>query len=263
MELVDKMRYFLELRYHGGAYCGWQRQQEQPSVQQTLERALSTYLRTPIEVVGAGRTDTGVHAAYYVAHFDCDTAIDDPRQAVYKLNRILPNDVAIEHLAAVAKEAHARFDAVEREYRYYIEPRKNPFVRSTAWHYPVALDLERMNRAAEVLLVERDFTTFAKLNSNNKTNLCRVTKAQWEVLPNGMLCFTIRADRFLRNMVRAIVGTLVDVGRGRYTEAEFAEILRSRDLSRSSGGAAAEGLYLTDVRYPSELFERTTFYKPF
>lgn len=254
------MRYFLELRYHGRAYCGWQRQQEQPSVQQTLERALSTLLRCPIEVVGAGRTDTGVHAAYYVAHFDFAEAIEDPRQTVYKLNRILPDDVAVMTLTAVKEGAHARFDAREREYRYYIEPQKNPFNRTTAWHYPVALDLERMNRAARVLLEERDFATFAKLNSNNKTNICRVTHAAWEELPDGRLCFTIRADRFLRNMVRAIVGTLVDVGRGRYTEEEFEAIVRSRDLSRSSGGAAAEGLYLTDVSYPQELFERKTFY---
>lgn len=255
-----EMRYFIELQYNGAAYCGWQRQQEQPSVQQTLEKALSTYFRRPIEVVGAGRTDTGVHAAYYVAHFDLDGTIEDPDQAVYKLNRILPDDVAVATLTEVSATAHARFDAVEREYRYYLTAQKNPFTRPLMWHYSVPLDVEQMNRAAALLLTERDFTTFAKLNSNNKTNICRVVKAEWSEEEHGVLCFTIRADRFLRNMVRALVGTLVDVGRGRYTVEEFGEIVRSRDLSRSSGGAPAQGLYLYDVRYPEELFTRRTFY---
>ncbi len=254
------MRYFLELQYMGSNYCGWQRQTNQPSVQQRLEQTLSTYFRTPIEVVGAGRTDTGVHASYYVAHFDLAEEVIDPSQAIYKLNRMLPDDVAIRSMTAVPATAHARFDALEREYRYYIEPQKNPFTRSLAWHYAVDLDLDAMNRAAAVLLEECDFTSFAKLNSNNKTNLCCVVKAEWEVLGDGKLCFTIRANRFLRNMVRAIVGTLIDVGRGRYTVDQFVEIVRSRDLSRSSGGAPAEGLYLTDVRYPQEIFERKTFY---
>lgn len=254
------MRYFIELRYNGAAYCGWQRQQGQPSVQQTLEQALSTYLRRPIEVVGAGRTDTGVHAAYYVAHFDLEETISDLQQTVYKVNRILPDDLVVDTLTPVDAEAHARFDAVERAYCYYIEPRKNPFTRATTWQYAVALDLEAMNRAAELLLTEHDFTTFAKLNSNNKTNICRVVHARWEKDEHGVLCFTIRADRFLRNMVRAIVGTLVDVGRGRYTVEQFAEILRSRDLSRSSSGAPAQGLFLSDVRYRPECFERKTYY---
>lgn len=250
------MRYFIELQYNGMAYCGWQRQREQPSVQQTIEQALTTLLRHPTEIVGAGRTDTGVHAAYYVAHFDAEKPVEDCRQAVYKLNRILPADVAVMTMRPVDDALHARFDALEREYRYYIEPNKNPFNRHVTWQYSLPLDVEAMNRAAEVLLEERDFTSFAKLNSNNKTNLCRVGKAVWERLPDGRLCFTIRADRFLRNMVRAIVGTLVDVGRGRYTVDEFAAIVRSRDLSRSSGGAPAAGLFLNDVRYPQERFKR-------
>lgn len=251
------MRYFVELQYDGRAYCGWQRQREQPSVQQTIEQALTTLLREPTEIVGAGRTDTGVHAAYYVAHFDTPRAIRDPEQFRYKLNRILPPDIALHSIIAVDERAHARYSAVEREYRYYIEQRKNPFTRSHLWHYAVALDIEQMNRAAAVLVEERDFTSFAKLHADNKTNICRVTKAEWRMQPDGVLCFTIRADRFLRNMVRAIVGTLVDVGRGRYTVEEFAAIVRSRDLSRSSGSAPADGLYLYDVRYDPEVFERT------
>ena len=254
------MRYFIELQYDGGAYFGWQRQNGQPSVQQTIEQALSTLLRTTIEITGAGRTDTGVSACYYVAHFEVESPIEDPDQVVYKLNRILPRDIAIQTMTAVEEETHARFSACEREYRYYIEHRKNPFTVGQTWQYAVVLDVEKMNRAAEVLLEVEDFTTFAKLNSNNKTNICHVQVARWEVEADGTLCFTIRADRFLRNMVRAIVGTLVDVGRGRYTVEEFREIVLSRDLSRASGGAPAEGLYLSDVRYPTELFERKTFY---
>ena len=229
------MRYFLELRYNGAAYCGWQRQPDMPTVQQTLERALATLLREPVEVTGAGRTDTGVNASYYVAHFDCTTP--------------------------VAEDAHARFHACEREYRYFIEPRKNPFTRHMAWQYYVPLDLGRMNEAAAMLTEYDDFTSFAKLNSNNKTNICRVKKAVWTVDERGTMCFTIRADRFLRNMVRSIVGTLVDVGRGRYTPGEFRAIVESRDLSRSSAGAPAQGLFLSDVRYPSEIFEPQCYTK--
>ncbi|MBQ8580475.1 MAG: tRNA pseudouridine(38-40) synthase TruA [Alistipes sp.] len=254
------MRYFMELQYEGGAYFGWQRQKEQSSVQQTLERTLSMLLREEVEVTGAGRTDTGVSACYYVAHFDVEARLEDTKQVVYKLNRILPRDIAVHTLTEVSEEAHARFSAVEREYRYYIEQRKNPFTVGQTWQYAVALDVERMNRAAEVLMQVEDFTTFAKLNSNNKTNICHLAVARWEVEADGTLCFTIRGDRFLRNMVRAIVGTLVDVGRGRYSVEEFRAIVLSRDLSRASSGAPAEGLYLSDVRYPATLFERKTFY---
>lgn len=254
------MRYFMELQYDGGAYFGWQRQKGQVSVQQTLEQALTMLLREEIEITGAGRTDTGVSACYYVAHFDVENPLEDPQQVVYKLNRILPRDIAVGSLVELSTDAHARFSAVEREYRYYIENRKNPFTVGQTWQYAVALDVEKMNRAAEVLLEVEDFTTFAKLNSNNKTNICHVKVARWEIEADGTLCFTIRADRFLRNMVRAIVGTLVDVGRGRYSVEEFREIVLSRDLSRSSSGAPAEGLYLSDVRYPATLFERKTFY---
>lgn len=253
------MRYFLELKYDGGPFFGWQRQPDCETVQGALERALTTLLRRPTETVGAGRTDTGVHACYYVAHFDVESPIEDCNHLCYKLNKLLPRAIAIRSITPVAEEAHARFSAREREYRYYIEPTKNPFTLHTTWQYPIPLDLDAMNRAAEVLLVEEDFTTFAKLNSNNKTNRCHITKARWVVDEQGVWCFTIRADRFLRNMVRAIVGTLVDVGRGRYTVEEFAEIVRSRDLSRCSTGAPAQGLFLSDVSYPTDLFERKTF----
>ncbi len=251
------MRYFLELSYDGAAYCGWQRQPAQPTVQRTLENGLSTLLRRPVEVTGAGRTDTGVNASYYVAHLDLPEAIADPTQLRRKLNFLLPPDIAVHSILPVSGEAHARFSAREREYRYFIEPRKNPFTRGGSWQYYVPLSVDRMNEAAARLLEFDDFTSFAKLNSNNKTNICRILRADWQVEPSGTLRFTIRADRFLRNMVRAIVGTLVDVGRGRYTPDDFAGIVAARDLSRSSGGAPAQGLFLCDIRYPDDLFRRT------
>lgn len=252
------MRYFAELKYDGTAYCGWQRQPDTPTVQGVLEDALSTLLRRPTETVGAGRTDTGVHAAYYVAHFDCDDPIADLRQFLYKLNMILPADIAVDSLTAVDDSAHARFSAVEREYLYVIERRKNPHSRHGSWQYYVPLDVARMNEAAALLCRFDDFTSFAKLNSNNKNNICRLMHASWSE-SGSTLRFTIRADRFLRNMVRAVVGTLVDVGRGRLTVDEFRDIVASRDLSRSSGGAPAQGLFLNDVKYPDEIFRRQTF----
>ena len=250
------MRYFITLSYDGAAYCGWQRQPDAPSVQQALERALSTLLREPTEVVGAGRTDTGVNASRYVAHFDSES-VKDCAQLVYKLNLILPHDIAVQRVEQVWAEAHARFDAVEREYTYYISQRKNPFRRYSAWQYYVPLDVGRMNEAARALVEWEDFTSFAKLNSNNKTNICHVTKAEWrrDAEDGDLLIFTIRADRFLRNMIRAIVGTLVDVGRGRYTVEQFCDILHSLDLSRSSAGAPAVGLFLSDVCYDERVYK--------
>lgn len=243
------MRYFAELSYKGSAYCGWQRQPNAPSVQQTIEEALSTILRESVEVVGAGRTDTGVHAAFYVAHFDTTKEIADTDSFVYHLNALLPEDVAFGRIYVVADDAHARFDATEREYRYYVERRKNPFTRATSWQLTTPLDVEAMNRAAQVLLQTDDFTTFAKLGSNNTNNICHIFRAEWVEIECGMVVFIFRANRFLRNMVRAVVGTLVDVGRGKITPEEFADIVASRDLSRSSSSAPAGGLFLTDVKY--------------
>ena len=250
------MRYFLELSYNGSNYCGWQRQPGVASVQQTLEEALSLYLRENIETTGAGRTDTGVHAAYYVAHFDTGVKLSDGRDFVYHVNSMLPGDIALKGITPVADDAHARYDAIQREYAYYILPYKDPFRRDTSWQYLVPLDVGAMNEAAERLLRYDDFTSFAKLNSNNKTNICRVMSAGWRQAGGGELVFTIRADRFLRNMVRAIVGTLVDVGRGKITPQRFGEIVGARDLSLSSGGAPAQGLFLTDIKYTNLKFKR-------
>lgn len=242
------MRYFVELQYDGAAYCGWQRQPDAETVQGVIEQRLSMLRRVPTEIVGAGRTDTGVNASFYVAHFDSDEAVDCA-QLAYKLNKVLPDDIAILRIYEVEGDKHARFDAKQREYTYFLTPHKSPFRRFSAWYFAVDLDVHRMNQAATALLRYDDFTSFAKLNSNNKTNICHISHAQWVVESDGVLRFTICADRFLRNMVRAIVGTLVDVGRGRYTVEQFEDIIRSKDLSRSSAGAPACGLFLSDVRY--------------
>jgi tRNA pseudouridine38-40 synthase len=242
------VRYFIELQYDGAAYFGWQRQPDTATVQGTIEAKLSMLRGTPTEIVGAGRTDTGVNASFYTAHFDSDTTVDC-QQLAYKLNKVLPADIAIIRIYEVEETKHARFDARQREYTYFLTPRKSPFRRYSAWHYTADINIDMMNEAAAKLLEHDDFTSFAKLNSNNKTNICHITHAEWRVESDGTLRFTIRADRFLRNMVRAIVGTLVDVGRGKYSVAEFEDIIVSRDLSRSSAGAPACGLFLSDVRY--------------
>ena len=242
------MRYFIELQYDGASYFGWQRQPDVATVQGTIEQKLSMLRGVPTEIVGVGRTDTGVNASFYVAHFDTEEAVDCS-QLAYKLNKVLPQDIAIRRIYEVEATKHARFDAQQREYTYFLTPHKAPFRRFSAWHFAVELDVARMNDAARRLLEYDDFTSFAKLNSNNKTNICHISHAEWCVEADGTLRFTIRADRFLRNMVRAIVGTLVDVGRGRYTVEEFDDIIRSRDLSRSSAGAPACGLFLSDVKY--------------
>lgn len=213
---------------------------------------LSMLLRSETEVVGAGRTDTGVHASFYVAHFDFvskDGADLDCDWLTYKLNVTLPHDIAIKRIFKVADDAHARFDAIEREYTYIIEQQKNPFSRHTSWQLSTKLDVEAMNRAAAYLLQHDDFTSFAKLGGGNKTNICDVREAIWRVEGDGKLIFTIKADRFLRNMIRAIVGTLVDVGRGKYSAEQFNDIIAKRDLSLASGSAPAQGLFLSNVKY--------------
>lgn len=253
------MRVFIELSYDGGAYCGWQRQPNVRTIQGVIEEAASKLLRVPTEIVGAGRTDTGVNSSYYVAHMDIPDGTDC-NQFLWKLNQLVPSDIALYSITEVSAEAHARFDAQEREYKYYITLKKEPFLRDRSWYCLYKLDFEAMQQAAAIVPEYDDFTSFAKLNSNNKTNICHIIKSQWEILPNGVLCYTIRADRFLRNMVRSITGTLVDVGRGRYSLQEFREIIEARDLSRSSAGVPAQGLFLNDVVYPIEVFERKRKY---
>ena len=257
------MRIAAWFSYNGEPFSGFARQNGQLTVQGNIEDALELLFRRRIDTTCAGRTDAGVHALCQVISFDLlpdEWFRRKPDSLLKSLNALTHEEISFRSVRPMPEDFSARFSAVMREYRYYIEPRKNPFTRGTTWQYYVPLDVGRMNEAAAWLLCYDDFTSFAKLNSNNKTNICRVMHASWTADGQGVLCFTIRADRFLRNMVRSLVGTLVDVGRGRYTPQQFREIVESRDLSRSSGGAPAQGLFLSDVVYPADVFERKVFY---
>ena len=247
------MRYFIYLEFDGSAYSGWQIQPHSPSVQQTLEEALALFLRQNVSVTAAGRTDAGVHASEMVAHFD----LDEPQDCGWmrgKLNGILPQDIAVHRIVPVKADAHARFDATARTYKYYVTLNKSAFNRNYSWFLPNEPDFEMMNRAAEILMKTVDFTSFSKLHTDTRTNDCHVTEAGWEMLPDGRWVFTITADRFLRNMVRAIVGTLMEVGRGRLTIDGFQRIIDSKDRCSAGDSAPAQGLFLYKIVYPDNLF---------
>lgn len=246
------MRYFIFFAYDGAAYHGWQVQPNARSVQEVLDRALSTLLRQSVETVGAGRTDTGVNARRMVAHFDA--AALDTAWLCDKLNRLLPPDIAVSRIRRVQDDAHARFDAVARTYHYDVYVGKNPFLRHYALRLFAAPDFAAMNRAAEVLLQTHDFTSFSKVNTDAKTNLCRVTQARWTEQPDGTWRFAITADRFLRNMVRAVVGTLLQVGTGRLTQEEFCDVIARKDRCAAGESVAGHALSLVDIAYPEALF---------
>ncbi|MDR1681697.1 MAG: tRNA pseudouridine(38-40) synthase TruA [Prevotellaceae bacterium] len=244
------MRYFIHLSYKGTNYHGWQLQANARTVQGALNRALSLLLGEEIMTVGAGRTDAGVHAVRFTAHFDSNryAGLSASRDLVDKLNAMLPGDICIAAICPVADDAHARFDARSRTYKYYIHTRKNPFAAEFSTAIPCALDCEAMNRAAQLLLEYTDFTSFAKLHSQTKTNCCRITKAVWEPTADGLV-FTISADRFLRNMVRAIVGTLIDVGRGKITCDGMRRIIEQKNRNKAGNSAPAKGLFLEAIEY--------------
>lgn len=256
MENERTYRYFLQLCYEGSSFHGWQIQPNGNSVQQTLNTALQTLLRDPaIHTVGAGRTDTGVHALNYTAHFDCSCSPEtlEEKQLVYKLNRILPPTISVQGIRRVNQDAHARFDAQSRAYQYLIATRKNPFANQRAWIMERSLDKDLMNEACQLLFQYTDFSSFSKSNTQVKTNNCNIRHAAWTE-QQGLLIFTIQADRFLRNMVRAIVGTLVDMGMGKINVVEFAQIIESKDRSRAGYSVPAQGLYFMGANYPSGLF---------
>ena len=247
-------RYFIYLAYDGTDYHGWQVQPNGVSVQETLTKALVTFLRDDaIEVTGAGRTDAGVHARLMVAHFDLEW-MGDPDMMTDKLNRILPPDISVYRVRRVRQDAHARFDAIYRTYKYYITTRKDPFNRKYVWRVFQKLDFDKMNEAARTLFDYTDFTSFSKLHTDVKTNNCRIMRAAWEQTGEEDWVFTIQADRFLRNMVRAIVGTLVEVGRVNLSVDGFRSVIEKKD--RCSEGTSAHGnaLFLEDIGYPEELF---------
>ncbi len=243
-------RYFIHLSYRGTAYHGWQVQDNAHSVQAELNRALALLLGHDVETLGCGRTDTGVHARCFTAHFDARQPIADAQRFLSKINRILPPDISCYGLCAVPTQANARFDATSRTYKYFVSTAKNPFLTEYTHFAHFGLDVEAMNRAAKTLITTTDFTSFAKLHGNAKTNECKVYEARWSLNEeNNTLVFTIRANRFLRNMVRAIVGTLMDVGRGKLLEEDFKKIIEKKNRCESSTSAPAKGLFLWEVKY--------------
>ncbi|MBK5212932.1 MAG: tRNA pseudouridine(38-40) synthase TruA [Flavobacteriaceae bacterium] len=247
------MRYFIEIAYNGKNYFGWQRQPEQISVQQVLEETLSTLLRKEIKLTGAGRTDTGVHAKQLFTHFDFDE-IENNEELVFRLNSFLPKDISVKNIFEVKEDAHARFDAVEREYEYIISLEKDPFSQDFAFQINNEPEVGLMNEAAELLLHHNNFQCFSRSKTDVKTYNCTIVKAFWEV-KNNRLIFTIAADRFLRNMVRAIVGTLLNVGFKKTSLEDFKAILNSKSREEAGASAPAHGLYLTKVVYPEKIFK--------
>ncbi|MDF0716000.1 tRNA pseudouridine(38-40) synthase TruA [Muricauda sp. 334s03] len=247
------MRYFIQFSYFGKAYHGWQNQPNAITVQEVLQKALSTLLRKTVEVVGAGRTDAGVHARQMYGHVDVD-AISDIDDLVYRLNAFLPDDIAVQGIHKVVDGAHARFDAVERTYEYWLVKEKDPFLFDHAHFVKHPLDVDAMNKAAKMLLEHRDFECFSKSNTDVKTFNCDVREAFWAIDKEKWV-FTITADRFLRNMVRAVVGTLLEVGMGKMSPEDIHRIIASKDRGEAGASVPAKGLYLTKVSYPKEIFD--------
>ncbi len=244
-------RYFIQLSFDGTRYNGWQVQDNAPTVQGTLDDALTTLLREPIGTTGAGRTDTGVHARKFFAHFDSALNPEslNPHQLVYKLNRILPPDIGVQHVFPVNEQMHARFSAISRTYHYMICTEKDPFFYGKTWLMEQTLHLDQMQEAANLLPGKKDFAAFSKSHTQTKTTICQVSTAKWH-LDEHLLLFEITADRFLRNMVRAITGTLIEVGLGKRSVEEFRQIILSKDRQQAGYSAPACGLYLVDVVYP-------------
>ena len=251
--MAAQQRYFIELAYDGTKYHGWQVQQNAISVQELLNKAISTLLRMEVETVGCGRTDTGVHAKEYFAHVDVVTVDDRPLiMDKRSLNALLPFDIAIKNIISVHADAHARFDAVLRSYEYHIHFEKDPFLNGYSWLLRDKPDLDLMNHAAAIIMEYTDFSCFSKSNTQVKTNNCKIVKAVWQQTENGIV-FKIAADRFLRNMVRAIVGTLLTVGKNEMQPEGISKIIESKNRSNAGMSVPACGLYLTEVKYPYPL----------
>ena len=246
------MRYFITFTYRGTDFHGSQTQPNGNTVQAEMEQAFATILRTPVALTFAGRTDAGVHADKMVAHFDVEKAV--PANFAARLNNILPDSIAIRDLQRVTDEAHARFDALERTYHYRITMRKDPFACQTRTRVKEGLDFEAMNEAAQILLGKQDFASFCRVHTDVKTTICDVREARWVVENEYEAYFVITADRFLRNMVRAVVGTLFEIGRGKMTQAQLADIIAAKDRCKAGHSAPAEGLSLVEIKYPKNLF---------
>ena len=251
------MRYFLRFAYDGTAFHGSQRQPNGVTVQETMEQALAMIFREEVPLTFAGRTDAGVHAREMYAHFDLpdnDNSKFLILNSKFRLNGILPDSIAVFDVYPVRDDAHARFDAVRRTYEYHIVDHKDPFLCTQATRVRPGLNFEAMNEAAQLLIGKQDFASFCRTNTDVKTTICDLTRAEWQELGNGHAVFTIAADRFLRNMVRAVVGTLFEVGRGKMTKEQFAEVITQHNRCAAGDSAPAEGLFLTHVEYPEDIY---------
>jgi len=253
-----KNRYFIELAYNGTRFHGWQSQPNAISVQSEIENVMTKILREQISLTGAGRTDAGVHARFYVAHFDSDrqdlhlSNSSNNKDFVVKFNKVLSRDIVIKDIYRVKDEAHSRFSAIWRKYEYHISLVKNPFLTEYSYFFPRVLHVQKMIDAAQVLFQYDDFTSFSKLHTDNKTSICKLYEASWSE-NSDLLIFTIKADRFLRNMVRAIVGTLIDVGLGKLDIAGLKQIIESKNRCKAGISVPAQGLFLTEIAYPDDL----------
>lgn len=245
-------RYFLEVAYKGTLYSGFQIQDNAPSIQEEVQKALAVFFRQPCLLTGSSRTDGGVHALQNYFHFDYQGVIED--RSVYNINAILPPDIVLKSVRAVADDAHCRYDALSREYRYYLYREKNPFLADRAWYYPYTLDLGRLQAAAAILPEFHDFTTFSKRNTQVKTFLCSILESYWTEGENGPV-YRVKANRFLRGMVRGLVGTMLHVGRGKMSLDEFAAIIRRKDNRHADFSAPGHGLFLYQVYFPVSIFD--------
>jgi tRNA pseudouridine38-40 synthase len=241
-------RYFLRISFMGTRYAGWQKQQNALAVQEVLDSAISTILAAQVETTGCGRTDTGVHASKFYVHFDVADKIVNTGDVVYRINAVLPGDIAIHEFFQVHDDAHVRYDATLRQYRYLVSSDKNPFLQSFTCFNPYELDIEAMNAAGKMIIGKGDFASFSKTNSGTKTTICTISEAAWS--KENLLVFSISADRFLRGMVRAIVGTMFDVGRGKLAASDVADILQARNRNEAGASVPAQGLFLTNITYP-------------
>jgi len=249
-----KTRYFIFISYKGTSYHGWQIQPNSVTVQKILDDALSVVLSEKISTIGAGRTDTGVHAKVFCAHFDSISPDHSTlKNLVFRLNRYLPEDISVNSIKKVLPDANARYSAISRTYKYYISRIKDPFFDNSSWFLHGNIDIAAMNEACGLLFNNSDFTSFSRLHSNTKTNICKIYVAKW-VEADNRLVFTIKADRFLRNMVRAIVGTMIEIGFGKMNLKAFEEIILTKDRCRAGKSAPAKGLFLADIEYPKEIF---------
>jgi tRNA pseudouridine38-40 synthase len=249
-----KTRYFIYILYKGTSYHGWQIQPNSVTVQKILDNSLSVVLNERINTIGAGRTDTGVHAKLFCAHFDSlSHDLSEKKNLVFRLNRYLPDDISVNSIRKVLPDSNARYSAISRTYKYYISKIKDPFFDNYSWFLHGEINISEMNKACRLMINHSDFTSFSKLHTGTKTNICKIYDAKWEEEYNRLV-LTIRADRFLRNMVRSIVGTLVEVGFGKMNLEEFEEVILARDRSRAGKSAPAKGLFLADIEYPEQIF---------